>query len=358
VLANDGLSLATPIGRGGGRSKNKQRSAGLVGVVQRRRDLSGRVGAGKKIISATGFKAEEEAKDTDAGSATATLYELPHLYDKVFGFRDYDDEVDFIAHVYSEQNASAALKSVLDLGCGTGRHCMALAAKGYSVTGVDSSKPMLEYAGRLCSSNGVSGIEFVEQDMTSFVLGSRNFQVATILLGTLSHLHSNADVIRCFKRVGEHLTEGGILLLELAHPSQLFSLPMELGTEAWDVRMADEEKEDIVVQYGLEEDIFDPVNQLLTRTVTLSHPEKKKGGKKGGKEKKNGGGPSLSPVPELPLKEVVVQRFFTCQEIRLLAEFSGFRVVKMYGDMEKNCIIGTDEDEEFRMVVVLKKTTQ
>ena len=56
------------------------------------------------------------------------------------------------------------------------------------------------------------------------------------------------------------------------------------------------------------------------------------------------------------LEEEVEQRFFTCQEIRLLAELSGLKVARMYGDMAETCVLGTEEDEEFRMVAVLKRT--
>ena len=50
-----------------------------------------------------------------------------------------------------------------------------------------------------------------------------------------------------------------------------------------------------------------------------------------------------------------MQRYFTCQEIKLLAELSGLKVEKLFGDMSKTCVLGSEEDEEFRMVVVLKK---
>ena len=285
------------------------------------------------------------------------MYDLPHLYDKVFGWRDYEAESDFIARVVEGGNegGSAGPRSVLDLGCGTGRHCQALAEMGYSVTGLDSSASMLDYARRVIEESTRAGagpldVDFVRQDLTDFSLG-RTFSAVTLLLGTLSHVHSNEDVVRCFTCARDHLDKGGALVLELAHPSQLFSLPLELGTEAWDVKAdseADgEEEEDIVVQYGSEDDAFDPVTQILTRTVTVKHPKKRK--RLPGRRK-------ARVLEDLPLEEEVEQRFFTCQEIRLLAELSGLKVARMYGDMAETCVLGTEEDEEFRMVAVLKRT--
>lgn len=51
-------------------------------------------------------------------------------------------EVDFIE---KEINCDKSRK-ILDVGCGTGRHALELARRGYSVVGVDLSKSMLDKA--------------------------------------------------------------------------------------------------------------------------------------------------------------------------------------------------------------------
>ena len=47
-------------------------------------------------------------------------------------------------------------KSILDIGCGTGRHDIELAKRGYSVTGIDLSESQLERARQKASDAGVS----------------------------------------------------------------------------------------------------------------------------------------------------------------------------------------------------------
>src|SRR5580765_7488045 len=51
---------------------------------------------------------------------------------------------------------------VADIGCGTGRHALRLAAAGARVTAVDFSEPMLE---RARAKPGAAGVSFVRHDL-------------------------------------------------------------------------------------------------------------------------------------------------------------------------------------------------
>ena len=57
-------------------------------------------------------------------------------------------------------------KRILDIGCGTGRHAIELAKRGYSVTGVDLSASQLNRAGEKAREAGVS-IEFLQHNACS-----------------------------------------------------------------------------------------------------------------------------------------------------------------------------------------------
>lgn len=56
---------------------------------------------------------------------------------------------------------------ILDLGCGTGRHSIELAKRGYAPTGVDISPGMLEVARKNAAEAGVE-IDFIEVDAAEF----------------------------------------------------------------------------------------------------------------------------------------------------------------------------------------------
>jgi ubiquinone/menaquinone biosynthesis C-methylase UbiE len=55
---------------------------------------------------------------------------------------DTQKEVEFLQTVFSKHT----VHSVLDIACGTGRHSIALAERGYDVTGVDYSEELLKVA--------------------------------------------------------------------------------------------------------------------------------------------------------------------------------------------------------------------
>lgn len=54
--------------------------------------------------------------------------------------------------------------SVLDVGCGIGRHSLELARRGFQVTGVDRTLPYLQQARAKANAEGLT-VEFVEGDM-------------------------------------------------------------------------------------------------------------------------------------------------------------------------------------------------
>ncbi|MBS3753149.1 MAG: methyltransferase domain-containing protein, partial [Anaerolineales bacterium] len=80
-------------------------------------------------------------------------------------FEDYDQEpytqntAEEIAFIL-EAIAGDDVRRVLDVGCGTGRHALGLAAQGYDVVGLDFSERMLEQGRRKAAKAGVS-VQFV-----------------------------------------------------------------------------------------------------------------------------------------------------------------------------------------------------
>lgn len=74
---------------------------------------------------------------------------------------------------------------VLDSGCGHAELSLALAARGYTVVGLDSSATAIEAATATAASRGLSTVTFAQADVTSF--GGYDGRFSTILDSGLFH---------------------------------------------------------------------------------------------------------------------------------------------------------------------------
>ena len=342
--------------------------------------------------------ASPTASATDASSS----YSSPEVYDIAFSFRDFESEVAFLLAAHQTHATTPALTRYLELGCGPARHALLLSQTlGPTVVeciGLDISQEMLEYAAKKAEAQnrrGTTNMTFVQADITSpqgFSLPGGPVDVSSILLGTLSHCLDNESAVQCFKNVGQVTKLGGVLVVELTHPGELFGGsfldPMDF-VDCWEVSEdgtaefassnsappseqqlqgeendqpppSPEEEEDeevdfpdnqkrVLVEYGREGDDFDLATQILHRTVGLS---------------------LFSPQGHLLSTHttVVPQRQFSLQEIDLLAKLSGmWKIAGVYGDLDIQVPLvvdyngGTDDDttterkDPYRLVVVLQK---
>lgn len=65
-------------------------------------------------------------------------------YDLLYQNKNYKKEVDYVDNLIKSYLKNP--KTLLDMGCGTGRHAELFCEKGYIVHGVDISKNMLKIA--------------------------------------------------------------------------------------------------------------------------------------------------------------------------------------------------------------------
>lgn len=98
-----------------------------------------------------------------------------HKYDQESFTRGTLGECDFIE---KELQADKS-KRILDIGCGTGRHAIELARRGYSVTGVDLSENQLTRAREKAALAGVN-VDFQSMDARSLTF-EREFDLALML---------------------------------------------------------------------------------------------------------------------------------------------------------------------------------
>ncbi len=135
------------------------------------------------------------------------------LYDAMYANKDYTRECDAIEGAIRRYGDGGAYRAVLDLGCGTGNHSVALARRGYDVAGVDLSEDMLAVARAKAAAAGVRAA-FHRGDMRDAALG-RTFDIALILFAALGYQTEDAAVAGTLANVRRHLRVGGLLLLDV-----------------------------------------------------------------------------------------------------------------------------------------------
>ncbi|MDW7680621.1 MAG: class I SAM-dependent methyltransferase, partial [bacterium] len=122
-------------------------------------------------------------------------------------------EVDFIRRLFNLGNA----EHILDVGCGTGRHSVELAKRGYCVTGLDYSRQMINSARWYARQQKVS-VRFVHQDARRMSFDREFDGAISICEGAFGLMINDEDNILILKPNGK-------LLLNVLHAAFAFRHP-------------------------------------------------------------------------------------------------------------------------------------
>lgn len=203
--------------------------------------------------------------------------------DEVF-VQNTDTEVTFLL---DELKVAAGAK-VLDLGCGTGRHAVALAGHGLRVTGIDLSDDMLAVAAATAQAAGVD-VEWVAQDARAF-RGTPTYDAAyCVCEGALCLLAAEDDPFErdmgILREVCKALKPGGLFVVNVLSALR-------------HIRMFSDED----VAAGK----YDPLTLVEFGEATFETPD----------------GPETLPMRE---------RGYTAPELRLILRQAGFEVLGIYG---------------------------
>lgn len=351
------------------------------------------------------FMKKEKKKKKEKQPPASSIYSQPALYDLAFGYRDFSSEVEFLlsqhysiigksrnnTNTNNHNHHQASPLSILEVAAGPARHALEAVFGGYhpdqtnretmiqssslSVTCIDNSSEMIEYAQQLAkemknrsdhssdqNDNAVSlddQFQYLQADMRNFTIAksssSSSFDTAWILLGSLQHLTTNADVMACFQCIHDALANHGTLFVELPHPREWLGM-IDCTRNSWIVPIEtrdDESKNEntnklndskntaaeagqLEIVWGDEDDPFDPMTQIRQFTVQFAM-----------KTTRNDNEP-------FHLRQVVPMRMFTAPEMDLLGRSTGFRLVRFFGSLEDGVDVN-DEDAAFRMVCAFQK---
>jgi SAM-dependent methyltransferase len=106
---------------------------------------------------------------------------------------------------------------LLDIGCGTGRVALDLAALGHEVTGLDSDPDLVRALTARARARGVRVAAGVA-DIRSLALGGEPFRLAIAAMQVFQLLGGPAGRAGALTCVRHHLAPGGLLAIALADP--------------------------------------------------------------------------------------------------------------------------------------------
>ena len=204
--------------------------------------------------------------------------------------------------------AQAASGPVLEIGCGTGRVTIPLAAAGVDITGLDVSASMLEEAKRKAESQGLR-INWVAVDGRSFDLGQR-FALIIMPFNTLQFLRDTTALGQLFHCVKSHLGDKGGFIFDVFNPQVSF-LAADPSARYERARYPDPHGGGEVV---LEETREYIAERQIVRSTRYYHVGDKR---------------------HVSVSSLELRCFFPC-ELDLILEHFGFRLEAKYGDFDKS----------------------
>ena len=134
-------------------------------------------------------------------------------YDLLNQGKDYKQEVEYISSLIKKY--APGTKNILDMGCGTGRHAIHFAEKGYQVRGIDQSDEMIELAIEHLSNKPELEklINYSVGDVRTFKI-DRTFETAVSLFHVMSYQNTNVDINNTLKNVSQHLRSNSIYIFD------------------------------------------------------------------------------------------------------------------------------------------------
>jgi ubiquinone/menaquinone biosynthesis C-methylase UbiE len=237
--------------------------------------------------------------------STSESYEYTaRFYDSAYG----DAFTQRADAVFYQNLAAETGGPVLELGCGTGRALLPIAAKGIACTGVDLSSAMLEQFKR---KPGAGAVQLSCAPMESFALGEKRFRLIFSAFRAFQHLDTVEQQLACLARVRAHLAPGGLFAFDVFNP-KLENMALDSSPEALDLSF---------VHDGHPVKRFvsitrDRVSQVIH--LTMRYAEE---------------------IASGPTKETIVKfsmRWFWRYELEHLLHRAGFTDVTLYGDFDRS----------------------
>ena len=230
--------------------------------------------------------------------------------------------------------ARAAGGTILELGCGTGRVLIPIAAAGYRIVGLDLSEHMLARCREKLASQRrevQQRAHLIQGNMVAFELGEA-FHLIIIPFRPFQHLLSVDQQLACLRCVHHHLAAGGKLILDVFHTDVRKMYDPVYTKESQvlpEVTLPDGRKlkfADRIVSFHRAEQFND-----VELIYYVTHPD----------------GRTERLVQAFPV------RYFFRYEVEHLLARCGFRVARLFGEFDQSPL----RDDSPEMIFVAEKSS-
>jgi len=212
-------------------------------------------------------------------------------YDLLYRSKDYYAESNYISDRLKSYSPNA--NKILEFGSGTGGHGLILQKMGYDIYGIERSEQMVEEA-------QLHGFPCEQADITSFN-SDKKYDAVISLFHVISYINDNESLENVFRNALRCLNPGGLFIFDVWYSPAVFHLKPQ-------TRIKKVENEEISVMRIAEPEIYSKKNVVQVNYTILV------------KEK--------SKDRWIEFKEKHPMRHFSIPEIRLLAAFTGFELLK------------------------------
>ncbi|WP_085991849.1 class I SAM-dependent DNA methyltransferase [Oceanobacillus senegalensis] len=135
--------------------------------------------------------------------------QMAYVYDKFMAEAPYDKWIQFTL----ERLKNKKIKTIADLGCGTGEITVRLAEEGFQMIGVDFSMDMLSYAEHKASNKNVP-ITWLHQNLQELE-GLNDLDVAISYCDVINYITEEDNLKNVFQRIYQSLKKDGVFIFDV-----------------------------------------------------------------------------------------------------------------------------------------------
>ncbi len=213
-------------------------------------------------------------------------------YHILYKSRNKDEASDFIKTIISNLSLKSN-ESVLDLGCGTGRHSISLSNHFKLVHGIDISSYNISIANK----NKKENLKFFISDMRNFETNIKYGYIFN-LFTSFGYFKKNEDNLKVLKSCYHHLNKNGLLIIDFLNSEQIKST----------INGLKEMKNISGISFNIHKEIID---DYVIKKIEIKDGE-----------------------ASYNFQEKV--QLFKIEDFKKMFEFSGFKIISSYGDYQMN----------------------